>query len=183
VAAGYRWPNGSPGPSPVLPGPVRPDTIQARCLFVPGRVGPPGRTDSPGPTLRPFWPCRASRRHGRARRPDNPTRRVAAPQRGVVAAARCWCPADSPGRATTAEEDLRCSRGKRRGRDGRAAASSSLTAMRPAAAQIPLTSGGAWPRCSRSRRPVVEPGRNDDPAGLRWCLDAPIAGPPAYVAQ
>jgi hypothetical protein len=58
TAAIYRCPHGPPGPSPIWPGPTRPGPTQARHPSVLGRVGPPGRTASPGPALRasvPFW--------------------------------------------------------------------------------------------------------------------------------
>jgi hypothetical protein len=38
VASTYSIPNGSPGPSPIGPGPMRPDTMQAQWLLVPGRA-------------------------------------------------------------------------------------------------------------------------------------------------
>jgi hypothetical protein len=69
VPGRHRWPNGPPGPSPVWPSPMRPGTMLARWTFVPGRVGPPCRSISPGPALMPLGPCWTGPEHGKARRP------------------------------------------------------------------------------------------------------------------
>jgi hypothetical protein len=70
----YRWPNESPGPSPIWPSPTQLGTTQARWTFVSGRVGPPGRGGGPGTTLTPLMSCWPDPRHAKARRPVKPIR-------------------------------------------------------------------------------------------------------------